>query len=629
MNLKQIGIMKHLSLRTALGALLLGCLGSSVAFSQVKTLSPAALNQIQQVYAFKATFTPAEQKMSSNLVLASRIAQGKSLGALAKFYVAPPKDQTGMVLVDVLGYATPGLLGSANIAGIDQVGGSKPVTNYQSTHLRAHVDVKNLAALAANPDVTNLREATGYIHNVGSVTSQGYVTEGANKVVATGVNGTGVRVGVLSDSALPARVAALIATGDLPPDVVIVPGQAGPTTGTNEGTAMMEIVHDLAPGAKLFFATADNGTASFAANIETLRFTYHCDIIVDDVSYFAESVFQDGPIAQAVNAVTADGALYFSSAANSGNLDSGSSGTWEGDFTPSGYALDTTKGLLSINNFGTPTSPSIVDELTSAPSSGVWLHWADPNGGSTNDYDLFIFDNTGSTLKAFSAGAQTGTQDPLEYVYPECSYGGYCPAAGDLIVVTLAPGSMPRAIHIDTERATLAIGTNGATFGHNAGASTFSLGAVYFNAEFTGAKLFTGGASDPIEFFSSDGPRKVFYNPDGTPITPGNYLFATQGGVTLIKPDAAATDGVSTATPGFKPFFGTSAAAPHAAAIAALVKSASPTLTNVQLRQALTSSALDIMAPGIDEDSGYGIVMAPAAVAAGRALAAAPASTHP
>jgi hypothetical protein len=622
--------MKHFSQRTALCALLLGCFGSTAAFSQAKQLSAAALSQIQDVYAFKATFTPAEQKMSSNLVLASRAASGKSLGALAKFYVAPPKDQAGMVLVDVLGYATPGLLGSSSIAGLDQIGGSKPGATYQHTHLQAHVDAKNLAALAANPDVTILREATGFSHNVGSVTSQGYVTEGANKVVATGVNGTGVRVGVLSDSASPARVAALIASGDLPPDVVVLPGQAGPDGSSDEGTAMMEIVHDLAPGAKLFFATADNGSASFAANIRTLRFTYGCDIIVDDVSYFAESVFQDGPIAQAVNDVTAAGALYFSSAANSGNLDSGSSGTWEGDFTPSGYTLRTSKGSLAINNFGTSASPSIFDQLTSAPSSGVWLHWADPNGASTNDYDLFVFDSSGAHLKAFSAGMSTGIQDPLEYVYPNCSGGGYCPAAGDLIVVTLAPGSSPRAIHIDTERATLAIGTNGATFGHNAAGSTFSLGAVYWNAAGIGAKPFTGGSADPIEFFSSDGPRKIFYNPDGTPITPGNFLFATQGGVTLIKPDAAAADGVSTRTPGFTPFFGTSAAAPHAAAIAALVKSASPSLTNVQIRQALTSTALDIMAPGIDEDSGYGLLYAPPAVAAGRALAATTtAAIHP
>ena len=57
---------------------------------------------------------------------------------------------------------------------------------------------------------------------------------------------------------------------------------------------------------------------------------------MDDITYADESPFQDGIVAQAVNAVTASGGLYFSSAGNCGNLDSGTSGTWEGDFVKGG-----------------------------------------------------------------------------------------------------------------------------------------------------------------------------------------------------------------------------------------------------------------------------------------------------
>jgi len=106
----------------------------------------------------------------------------------------------------------------------------------------------------------------------------------------------------------------------------------------------------------------------------------------------------------------------------------------------------------------------------------------------------------------------------------------------------------------------------------------------------------------------------MFYHADGTPITLGNYLFATNGGILLAKPDIAAADAVSCRTPGFSPFFGTSAASPHAAAVAALVKAARPSATGAQIWSALTSTALDIRAPGIDRDSGYGIVMASGAV---------------
>ena len=106
-----------------------------------------------------------------------------------------------------------------------------------------------------------------------------------------------------------ASLAVLIATGDLPAGTTVVPGESG-NPGSSEGTAMMEIiVDDGPPGAQLFFATASNGTASFAANIRTLRNTYGCDIIVYDFTYFNEGVFQDGSIAQAVNDVVASGAL--------------------------------------------------------------------------------------------------------------------------------------------------------------------------------------------------------------------------------------------------------------------------------------------------------------------------------
>src|SRR5204862_6290773 len=112
--------------------------------------------------------------------------------------------------------------------------------------------------------------------------------------------------------------------GDLGP-VTILPGQGG--SGSGEGTAMMEIIHDLAPGASLYFATAFAGEASFAANINALVAS-NCSVIVDDVSYFVESPFQDGQvIAQAVQSASDAGVLYFSSARNSGNKDSGTSGT--------------------------------------------------------------------------------------------------------------------------------------------------------------------------------------------------------------------------------------------------------------------------------------------------------------
>ena len=130
-----------------------------------------------------------------------------------------------------------------------------------------------------------------------------------------------------------------------------------------------------------------------------------------------------------------------------------------------------------------------------------------------------------------------------------------------------------------------------------------------------GDGVFDG--SETVEAFSSDGPRRIFFKPDGTPITPGD--FGAEGGEVVAKPDLAAADGVSTATPGFGDFHGTSAAAPHAAAIAALALQAAggPRRTTMaELRAALASGALDIGAEGADRNAGAGIAMAPAAVEA-------------
>ncbi len=613
--LLSLGISRRLML--GVGAMLV--LSAAFTISLQAQMSEAVQKQIAEIYAFKKTFTPAEKKMSSNLVLLSREARHMPLGGVAK-YIDRGKglDGGGRMQVEIGADLTPSLMTSSVMKSIVQDnGGDVPQYAYVHKRLGMKVHAGQLAELASHPDVKFLTDSDRPVTNVGSVTSQGYVTEQANKAVSLGYNGAGVTVGVLSDSATPARVAALIASGDLPASTIVIPGQSGPSNGSDEGAAMMEIVHDMAPGANIVFATAYNTQADFASNIMALRYTYHCDIIVDDISYFAEGVFEDGTVARAVNAVTADGALYFSAAANSGNLTLGTSGTWEGDFADGGPVAGLLAAGGEIGELHVFSPGRTYDTLTSI-GSGVSLKWSDPLGGANDDYDLFVVNAAGTVLRGASFASQTGTQDPFEFISAGASW-----VAGDRVVVVLYAGTQ-KALHLDTLRGTLTVGTTGSTYGHNAGASTFTMAATYWNSGRAGTVAFHGGAANPIETFSSDGPRKVFYRPDGTEITPGNVLFSTNGGVTLQKPDGTAADGVNTKTPGFLPFFGTSAAAPHAAGIAALVKSARPSLTNVQIRSILDATALDNMAPGADRDSGYGILMALPAVQAALAFTPAP-----
>jgi subtilisin-like proprotein convertase family protein len=174
------------------------------------------------------------------------------------------------------------------------------------------------------------------------------------------------------------------------------------------------------------------------------------------------------------------------------------------------------------------------------------------------------------------------------------------------VVILKKTGAETRALHINNFGGELALSTAGSTHGHNSAAKAFGVAAV--NVAEAGGGEFTGGPTNPIELFSSDGLRRLFFTAEGIAYTPGNVLFGTGGGITRQKPDIAAADGTVSVTPGFNPFFGTSAAAPHAAAVAGLVKAAKPSASTTQIRTALTSTALDIEAPGVDRDSGAGII---------------------
>jgi hypothetical protein len=611
-----------LAVLSCLGAVALGALPSMKSFAQQgpdsQAISPSAVDQIVAAETIKRSFTRGERKMDSSLVFAAKSARGQLSGTRVDGIGSGSivEDVNNYVAVDISGNVSDELVASITSAGGVAVDASAPLGM-----IRASLPLGAVEAIASRDDVRSVEAAAPAKTNVGVLTSQGNVSHGANKVIQNGIDGRGVTVGVLSDSASPTCVASLIASGDLPVNTLVLSGQQGPSNGVDEGCAMMEILHDMAPGADLMFATAFNGVASFASNIVALQ-AAGARVIVDDVTYLNEGAFQDGPIARAVNQVTANGAIYFSSAGNFGSLTLGTAGVWEGDFLPNGPVAPPIAEAGTVHNFGTVSSPQNFNRLA-ALTDFISLKWSDPLSASTDDYDLFILNSTGTAVKGFSVRAQTGTQDPYEFVPQGINCGlqtarGYCPAVNDRIVVVLSTGE-PRALRLDTVGGQLSIATSGSTFGHNAGESTVSTAATYWNSAKTGTQPFTG-AANPNEIFSSDGPRKIFFNPDGTAITPGNLLFSTSGGLTLQKPDISAADGVVTKTRGFNPFYGTSASAPHAAAIAALILSVQPTWTTEQVRNAITRTALDSMEPGVDRDSGSGVAMALQSVRLARQL---------
>lgn len=603
-------------------------------------MSPQVFQQIQAIANDKSQMTPAQKKLGSGLLQASQAANGQSSGAAAQLYDRNIVDAGGNVLVDIATTDAAGLAGP-----IQQLGGSVVSSFPQYNAVRARLPVTALETLAGNPSVRSIRGAEFPVNNRivappraafdtraaivraqlrkalggatdpgaqtqagrGTTVSEAVVAHGADIVQNAGITGAGVKLCVMSDGIK--TLAARQAAGELPA-VQVLTGQSGPPTG-DEGTAMLELVADMAPGATLGFATAYNTKQQFAQNILDLRNVMACDIIVDDVSYFSEGAFQEDVVANAVTTVVNSGAMYFSSAANSGHLSGGQSGTWEGDFVDGGLATGILVGQGKLHSFG----GALFNTLTASTTS-ISLKWSDPIGSATNDYDLYVLNSAGTAIIGVSNNIQNGTQDPFEFAtcISGCTSGAF--PSGAKIYIAQYSGA-GRALRLDTNRGRLSIGTNGSTYGHNGGINTISVGAISNNFLPVSGRKFA--ATDTTAAYSSDGPRKLFLDPVPaiTYITTGctTYGCAGGGGTLLPKVDIAAADCDSNTTPGFTPYFcGTSAAAPQAAAIAALIKSSSLGLSNANILTRMKSTAIDIMTAGSDVDSGAGIVMADAAL---------------
>ncbi len=595
------------------------------------SIAPEVRQQIESLMAPKRSRSPLERRIDSQLLFALRAQRGLAITTdVTSLELNVEASVDGHTVVDITCETLDPLLRKLDDIDADVL---SAVRAYKA--VRARIRLDQLEEIAAVPGVrfiqpkrlaiTNrVKSALARLTANADLVAEGDAVHLAGRARADfGMNGSSVKVGVLSDGVESLRVSQ--SRNAIGP-VTVLPGQTG--TG-DEGTAMLEIIHSLAPSAQLFFATAFTSPESFAENIRALR-RLGCDIIVDDVFYLNESAFQDGQdinllsetnggvIAQAVNEVTASGALYFSSAGNSGNLLNNTSNIWEGDFKDGGNSF----GPLPIDagrihDFG---NGRVTNQITASTSFPVTLQWSDPLGGSGNDYDLYILNNAATSILAASLNFQQGKEDPLEIVGAQ--------PAGRRIVVAKYSGEN-RFIQVVATRGRLAIATQGGTFGHSAGAGALSVAASPASLPIGPPPNPVGPFPNPfnsaskVEVFSSDGPRRLFFRADATPFTPGDLL--STGGILRQKPNITAADGTTVTGVGLfpTPFFGTSAAAPHAAAIAALLKSSNPAFTSVQIRNALVNSAIDIELPGVDAVSGSGIVMATnAAVALGLVPAA-------
>lgn len=452
-----------------------------------------------------------------------------------------------------------------------------------------------LSSVASVEDLEFVQWITppGYpvVHS-GSITAQSDTILKTSNVRSTlGITGAGVRVGVISDSADQRSEAQ--ATGDLPSDASIYLGKVN--TGSDEGTAMMEIVYDMAPGALLGFYGPDT-SIDMANGITDLR-TNGCQVIVDDLTYLDQPWYEEGTIEASITSNTAAGVVYATSA---GNMARSMHVT---AFNPTTASIGGTS--MTVHNFAS-LNPIVQPYLLPVflPGGGAQtrliMQFDSKWGNPTDNYDLYLCNSTGATVYGAAETVQgTGTGQnpyPVEDLIMTNSGGD-----GWAYLAVARKSGINRNFKIlvltgsfDANYITSA----GTIIGNNKAKDALTVGAI--DAADPG--------NDDIEFYSSCGPSTVTWpssetwnKPDITGID-GLYVSGADNFGERIKGKK------------YRLFYGTSAAAPTIAAIAALVKSAQPSLTPAQIKTAITTTALDRGATGYDNTYGYGLADALAAV---------------
>ena len=509
----------------------------------------------------------------------------------------------------------------SNVAVLQSLGVVVEVLHEPRGLVQAVGPVGSLTAIAGLDFVTAVTLPRYGNLDVGSKLTEGDALLGFDALrSAFGVDGSGVTVGVISDGI--AGLSSAVGSGDLPATTLsrngggVLVSTSGGVIATSfradgdleaglgvptgaEGTAILEIVHDIAPGAQLRFANFGTDV-EFNAAVDFLA--ANSDVVIDDLSFFGKPQDQTSDVSvntsDALNSPANPIRGYYTSVGNyalrhyQAAFESGGMCLALGDgstchlFTaPSGYSDALSIGSSAGNRVSVPNGGTVV----------VYLSWDDVFGAATTDYDLFLVDTV--TLLTVAVGGDdntSGARQPFEFVVFTNDTGA---ARFYDVVITNFKGVQP--VHnLELFVFGSSAHANGTLINFNtvdssvpaqsdAGGGVVSVGAI--SASDPGA--------DTIESFSSRGP--------------------TNNGAT--KPDFTAIDGVSVTGSGGFPskFFGTSAAAPHAAGLAALLLEIRPDLLSgepgddpvadrVALRNAVITTAVDLGVGGVDNTYGYG-----------------------
>ncbi len=446
-----------------------------------------------------------------------------ALSGLASIYGVPFNPSEGTVTV-VLESWNPKTTASSVAA----LGVNRSAIETSSTLVKVTVPLSELSNLAARiAGVAFIRPP--YKPYPLAINGEGVAAIGADAYHAAGITGSGVKIAIIDLGF--AGLSQAQARGDIPYSVVQkdITG-TGLTTGISHGTAVAEIVHEVAPGAKLYLI-------KIADEVDLDQAVTYClnngiQIINHSLGWYNTNFYDGtGTIADIAKRAIQGGILWVNAAGNEAQ------NHWEGTFVDA--------------NSDTWLDQPITFYATAGSYVVIYMTWNDwPHASS--DYDLYLY-GPGNNLVTSSTKHQTGTEEPTESIQTTVS------ATGTYTIKVKGSGSKKIEIYNLYQHLTPAVAASSILAPGNV-ADVVTVGAIDW------AHYTTG----PIEPYSSQGPTN-----DGR-----------------VKPDLVAPDNVTTGTSPYTSFAGTSGAAPEVAGAAALLLSADPSLTEAQLRARLLSETV-------------------------------------
>ncbi|MBF2022784.1 MAG: S8 family serine peptidase [Hydrococcus sp. C42_A2020_068] len=190
----------------------------------------------------------------------------------------------------------------------------------------------------------------------------------------------------------------------------------------DEGRAVAQIIHDIAPGAKLLFHTAIGDDSGDPSDVNDESYTKavnalveaDVDIIFDDAQ-FSTSIFQDGKTAQAVQDAVSDGVVYVSAAGNNGIL------SYQDDYRGSNEAFSFGGKNFEAYDFDSGGNVDLFQDITVTRDGTLLLPtltWDNPVGKVTSNLEMLLLDSPSLPGQGGNVLAVSDIPSPSASEYP-------------------------------------------------------------------------------------------------------------------------------------------------------------------------------------------------------------------